>query len=93
MDFADLESEEISKQCDEGLTFFAEDGESIAGASEGTQERTERSSSPLFLSAMDEDADTNLTEEHNHFVRLPVLQLSTNDDEDSIQRLLWGDEE
>ena len=95
VDFADLESEEISRQCDSGLTFFAEDGESIAGASEETQERTERSLSPLFPSSMNEDADTNSIEEHNHFVRLPVLQLPANhdDDEDSVQRLLWGDEE
>ena len=86
MDFGDLDSEEISKECDQGLTFFGTDsGDTGVEAIPPSDE--EASPSPLFSPPPDINGDANVD-----IVRSegPDWQTTTepSDEEEVVQKLL-----
>jgi len=85
MDFDDLDSEEISKECDQGLTFF--------GAEDSVDEEippsdAEPSPSPLFSSPPKINGNANVNSDRPDRLHWQTTETEPSDEEDMVQNLL-----
>jgi hypothetical protein len=89
MDFDDLDSEEISKECDQGLTFFGPNSEGT-GVEDNPPSDEEALPSPLFSSPPNINGDANVETIRSERLDWQTTTTERSDEEDvmQIQKLL-----